>query len=92
MALLLTTSRTQVDRILDAKNDITLSSLQRAAAVVGRCVVLELVWWASGGRDRHPPGGLPLGRRRDRYRFAGPCATRQESRWANERSQFKRMS
>jgi plasmid maintenance system antidote protein VapI len=29
MAALLKTSRTQVDRILDPKNDITLSSLQR---------------------------------------------------------------
>jgi plasmid maintenance system antidote protein VapI len=43
MAILLKTSRTQVDRILDAKNDITLSSLQRAAAVVGRRVMIELV-------------------------------------------------
>ena len=33
MALLLKTSRTQVDRLLDPKNDITLSSLQRAAAI-----------------------------------------------------------
>jgi len=31
------TSRTQVDRLLDGKkNDVTLASLQRAAAVVGR--------------------------------------------------------
>lgn len=43
MAALLKTSRTQVDRLLDAKNDITLSSLQRAAAVVGRRVTIELV-------------------------------------------------
>jgi predicted XRE-type DNA-binding protein len=43
MATLLKTSRTQVDRILDARNDITLSSLQRAAAVVGRRVSIELV-------------------------------------------------
>ncbi len=43
MATLLKTSRTQVDRILDAKNDITLSSLQRAAAIVGRRVMIELV-------------------------------------------------
>ena len=32
MAALLKTSRSQVDRLLDAKNDITLSTLQRAAA------------------------------------------------------------
>ena len=43
MATLLKTSRTQVDRLLDPKNDITLSSLQRAAAMVGRRVFIELV-------------------------------------------------
>ncbi len=43
MAALLKTSRTQVDRLLDARNDITLSSLQRAAAIVGRRVMIELV-------------------------------------------------
>jgi len=43
MAILLKTSRTQVDRILDPKNDITLSSLQRAAAIVGRRVMIELI-------------------------------------------------
>ena len=43
MALLLKTSRTQVDRLLDPKNDITLGSLQRAAAMVGRRVNIELI-------------------------------------------------
>ena len=43
MAVMLKTSRTQVDRILDPRNDITLSSLQRAAALVGQRVVIELV-------------------------------------------------
>jgi predicted XRE-type DNA-binding protein len=43
MATLLKTSRTQVDRLLDPRNDITLSSLQRAAAMVGRRVSIELV-------------------------------------------------
>jgi len=43
MATLLKTSRTQVDRLLSASNDITLSSLQRAAAAVGRRVMIELV-------------------------------------------------
>jgi hypothetical protein len=43
LAKLLKTSRTQVDRILDPKNDITLGSLQRAAAMVGRRVSIELV-------------------------------------------------
>ena len=43
MATLLETSRTQVDRLLSAKDDITLSSLQRAAAMVGRRITIELV-------------------------------------------------
>jgi antitoxin HicB len=43
LATLLKTSRTQVDRILDPKNDITLGSLQRAAAMVGRRVTIKLV-------------------------------------------------
>ena len=43
MAALLKTSRSQVDRILDPKNDITLGSLQRAAAMVGLRVTIELV-------------------------------------------------
>jgi antitoxin HicB len=43
MASLLKTSRTQVDRLLNPKSDITLSSLQRAAAMVGRRVMIELV-------------------------------------------------
>ena len=43
LATLLKPSRTQVDRILDPKNDITLGSLQRAAAMVGRRVTIKLV-------------------------------------------------
>ena len=43
MATLLNTSSTQVDRLLDPKNDITLSSLQRAAAIVGRRMTIQLV-------------------------------------------------
>ncbi|HKQ86005.1 MAG TPA: helix-turn-helix domain-containing protein [Candidatus Acidoferrales bacterium] len=43
MASLLNTSRTQVDRLLNPKSDITLSSLQRAAAMVGRRVMIELI-------------------------------------------------
>jgi antitoxin HicB len=43
MAELLKTSRTQVDRLLDPKNDITLSSLQRAAAIVGRRISIKLL-------------------------------------------------
>jgi predicted XRE-type DNA-binding protein len=42
MATLLKTSRTQVNRLLNPKSDITLSSLQRAAAIVGRRVTIEL--------------------------------------------------
>ena len=43
MATLLKTSRTQVDRLLDPRNDIMLSSLQRAAQMVGRRVTIQLV-------------------------------------------------
>ena len=43
MAALLKTSHSQVDRLLDPKNDITLGSLQRAAAMVGRRVSIELL-------------------------------------------------
>jgi antitoxin HicB len=43
MAVALKTSRSQVDRILDPARDVTLSSLRRAAALVGRRVVIELV-------------------------------------------------
>ncbi len=42
MAVLLKTSRSQVDRILDPKCDVTVSSLQRAAALVGKRVVIGL--------------------------------------------------
>jgi antitoxin HicB len=42
MAELLHTSRAQVDRILKAKN-VTVESLQRAAALLGRELRLELV-------------------------------------------------
>lgn len=37
------TSRAQVDRILKAKGNVTLDTLLRAAAVVGRELKLELV-------------------------------------------------
>lgn len=38
------TSRTQVDRVLDpAEGNVTLETLQRAAAVVGRRLHIELV-------------------------------------------------
>lgn len=43
MATLLKTSRSQVDRILDPQNDITLGSLRRAAAMVGRRITIKLV-------------------------------------------------
>lgn len=43
LAVLLGTSRSQVDRLLDPTRDITLSTLQRAAALVGRKVQIELV-------------------------------------------------
>ena len=37
------TSRAQVDRILKAKGNITIETLQRAAALVGRQLRLELI-------------------------------------------------
>ena len=37
------TSRAQVDRILKAKGNVTIESLQRAAALVGRELRVELV-------------------------------------------------
>ena len=37
------TSRTQIDRILKAKGNVTIETLQRAAALVGRELRLELV-------------------------------------------------
>jgi antitoxin HicB len=43
LAKMLRTSRTQVNRLLDPACDVTLSSLQRAAKLVGREVRLELV-------------------------------------------------
>ena len=43
LAALMNTSRAQVDRILKAKGNVTIETLQRAAALVGRQVRLELV-------------------------------------------------
>jgi antitoxin HicB len=44
MAKTMRTSRSQVHRLLDPKNgNVTLSTLQKAAAIVGREVRLELV-------------------------------------------------
>lgn len=44
MAKRMRTSRVQLDRLLDPENDsVTLATLQRAAAVVGREVRLQLV-------------------------------------------------
>jgi hypothetical protein len=37
------TSRAQVDRLLGAKGNITIATLQRAAGLVGRKLRLELV-------------------------------------------------
>ena len=43
MAAMLKTSRSQVDRLLDPQRDVTLSTLQRAAALVGRKLQVQLV-------------------------------------------------
>ncbi len=44
LAALMHTSRTQVDRVLDPTDgNVTLATLQRAAAIVGRKVQVELI-------------------------------------------------
>jgi antitoxin HicB len=43
LAELMQTSRAQVDRILKAKGNVTIETLQRAAAILGRELRLELV-------------------------------------------------
>ncbi|HEX5181702.1 MAG TPA: Fis family transcriptional regulator [Allosphingosinicella sp.] len=44
LAQMMQTSRTQVDRVLDPNDgNVTIATLQRAAAVVGRKVQVELV-------------------------------------------------
>jgi hypothetical protein len=44
MSKLMKTSRTQLERLLDPKNDsVQLNTIQKAAAVLGRRVKLELV-------------------------------------------------
>jgi antitoxin HicB len=44
LAMMMHTSRSQVDRVLDPSDgNVTLETLQRAAAVVGRKVQVELV-------------------------------------------------
>jgi antitoxin HicB len=43
MAELMHTSRAQIDRILKAKGNVTIETLQRAAALIGRELRLELV-------------------------------------------------
>jgi antitoxin HicB len=43
LAQRMNTSRAQIDRILNAKGNVTIETLQRAAALVGRELRLELV-------------------------------------------------
>jgi antitoxin component HigA of HigAB toxin-antitoxin module len=43
MAELMHTSRAQVDRILNAKGNVTVETLQRAAALIGRRLRIELL-------------------------------------------------
>ena len=43
LAVLLNTSRSLVDRLLDPTRDVTLTTLQRAAALVGRRLRIDLV-------------------------------------------------
>lgn len=57
LAELLETSRSQVDRLLDPDKDVTLSTLQRAAMLVGRRLRVHLV--PSGRTTRRAPGQRP---------------------------------
>jgi antitoxin HicB len=44
LAVLMHTSRTQIDRMLDPnEGNVTIETLQRAAAIIGRKVQIELV-------------------------------------------------
>ena len=43
MAAMLQTSRSQLDRLLAPTSDVTLSTLERAAALVGRQLSVTLV-------------------------------------------------
>ncbi|WP_332860784.1 Fis family transcriptional regulator [Janthinobacterium svalbardensis] len=43
MAALLQTSRSQLDRLLDPGSDVTLSTLERAAALLGRKLSVTLI-------------------------------------------------
>lgn len=43
MAALLQTSRSQLDRLLDPSSDVTLSTLERAAALLGRKLSVTIV-------------------------------------------------
>ena len=54
LATMLKTSRSQVDRLLDPTRDVTLSTLQRAAALVGRKVQIELVQVEGAGGFVNP--------------------------------------
>lgn len=55
------TSRAQVDRILDPdKGKVTIETLQRAAALVGRQLRFELVCCYSGATLCHPARVLPF--------------------------------
>ena len=42
MAAMMNTSRAQLNRLLDPEQDVTLSTLARAAAIVGRQIRVEL--------------------------------------------------
>jgi len=67
MARLLKTRRSQVDRLLDPASDFTLTTPQRAAAMVGRRVSIELVWLA----------GLQVSRANPHF-GCGPTVTRRD--------------
>ena len=43
MASMMKTSRSQVDRLLDPRRDVTISSLQKAAGMVGKKIRIEII-------------------------------------------------
>ena len=71
-AELLNTSRSQMDRLLDLRNDGTLVSLQRAAAMLGRRIHVELV--KEGAPEARMAGG-PVRVRSARSFGFGPVAS-----------------
>lgn len=64
MALLMGTSRAQLDRVLDPTNPaLTLESLTKAAGILGKSVKIELVGTSGNASRSRSPRARPLRRR-----------------------------